>query len=51
MNEKEVLLELKNLKKSFGNLDVIKGIDLEIDKGDILVIVGPSGSGKSTILR
>ncbi len=41
MNEKEVLLELKNLKKSFGNLDVIKGIDLEIDKGDILVIVGP----------
>ena len=51
MNEKEVLLELKNLKKSFGNLDVIKGIDLEIDKGDILVIVGPSGSGKSTVLR
>lgn len=51
MSEKEVLLELKNLKKHFGHLDVIKGIDLEIYKGDILVIVGPSGSGKSTVLR
>lgn len=51
MSEKEVLLELKNLKKHFGRLDVIKGIDLEIYKGDILVIVGPSGSGKSTVLR
>ena len=51
MSEKKVLLELKNLKKHFGHLDVIKGIDLEIYKGDILVIVGPSGSGKSTVLR
>ena len=51
MSNKEVLLELKNLHKSFGNLEVIKGIDLEIDKGDILVIIGPSGSGKSTVLR
>ena len=41
MSNKEVLLEL----------EVIKGIDLEIDKGDILVIIGPSGSGKSTVLR
>ena len=51
MSNKEVLLELKDLHKSFGNLEVIKGIDLEIDKGDILVIIGPSGSGKSTVLR
>lgn len=51
MSNKEVLLELKDLYKSFGNLEVIKGIDLEIDKGDILVIIGPSGSGKSTVLR
>ena len=51
MSNKEVLLELKYLHKSFGNLEVIKGIDLEIDKGDILVIIGPSGSGKSTVLR
>lgn len=51
MKEKEVLLEIKDLHKSFGNLEVIKGIDLEIDKGDIVVIIGPSGSGKSTVLR
>lgn len=51
MSENNKLLEIKNLHKSFGNLDVIKGVDLEIDKGDILVIVGPSGSGKSTVLR
>ena len=51
MSNKEVLLELKDLHKSFGNLEVIKGIDLEIVKGDILVIIGPSGSGKSTVLR
>ena len=51
MSNKEVLLELKDLHKSFGSLEVIKGIDLEIDKGDILVIIGPSGSGKSTVLR
>ncbi len=51
MSENNTLLEIKDLHKSFGNLDVIKGVDLEIDKGDILVIVGPSGSGKSTVLR
>lgn len=51
MSENNKLLEIKDLHKSFGNLDVIKGVDLEIDKGDILVIVGPSGSGKSTVLR
>lgn len=49
--EKEIMIKLEGLKKSFGELDVIKGIDLEIDKGDIVVIVGPSGSGKSTVLR
>lgn len=49
--EKEIMIKLEGLKKSFGDLDVIKGIDLEIDKGDIVVIVGPSGSGKSTVLR
>lgn len=51
MSEKEILIELKDLHKKFGDLEVIKGVDLEIDKGDILVIIGPSGSGKSTILR
>ena len=51
MSEKEVLLQVKKLHKKFGNLEVIKGVDIEIDKGDILVIIGPSGSGKSTVLR
>lgn len=51
MSKKEVLLEVKNLHKKFGELEVIKGVDIEIDKGDILVIIGPSGSGKSTVLR
>lgn len=51
MQNKEKLLEIKNLHKSFGNLEILKGIDIEIDKGDIVVIIGPSGSGKSTLLR
>lgn len=45
------MIKLVNLKKSFGNLEVLKGIDLEIKKGEIVVIIGPSGSGKSTVLR
>lgn len=48
---KEVLIKVDNLKKSFGNVDVLKGITTEIDKGDVVVIIGPSGSGKSTFLR
>ena len=42
---------LKNLKKSFGALDVIKGVDLHIEDGEFCVFVGPSGCGKSTLLR
>ena len=45
------LLEIKNLKKSFGNLEVLKGIDLNISKGEVVTIIGSSGSGKSTLLR
>ncbi len=44
-------VELKNLQKSFGTLDVLTGIDLQIPAGEVVVIVGPSGSGKSTMLR
>jgi multiple sugar transport system ATP-binding protein len=42
---------LKNVKKSFGAVDVIKGVDLDIKKGEFMVFVGPSGCGKSTLLR
>ena len=45
------LLEIHNLRKSFDDLEVIKDISLEVDKGEVLGIIGPSGSGKSTLLR
>lgn len=45
------MLKIKNLKKNFGNLKVLKDIDLEVNKGDIVAIMGSSGSGKSTLLR
>jgi len=45
------LIKIKNLKKSFGDLHVLKGIDLEISEREVVVIIGPSGSGKSTLLR
>lgn len=45
------MIEIKNLYKSFGDLDVLTGINLEIANGEVTVIMGPSGSGKSTLLR
>ena len=44
-------IELKNVTKSYGAVQVIKGIDLTIEKGEFMVFVGPSGCGKSTLLR
>lgn len=45
------MLEVKNIHKSFGNNEVLKGIDFSLEKGDVLVILGSSGSGKTTLLR
>ena len=51
MTTNEVLIKTENLQKSFGKIEVLKGIDTEIKKGEVVVIIGPSGSGKSTFLR
>lgn len=45
------IIKVENLHKSFGDNNVLRGIDLNIDQGDVVVIIGPSGSGKSTFLR
>ena len=48
---KETLIRVENLQKAFGQLKVLDGIDIDIYRGDVVVVVGPSGSGKSTFLR
>jgi polar amino acid transport system ATP-binding protein len=47
----EKMIKVENVYKSFGSLEVLKNINLEVDKGEVLCIIGPSGSGKSTLLR
>src|SRR5687768_8836779 len=47
----DAVVRVENLHKSFGDLEVLKGIDMEVDKGEVVVIFGRSGSGKSTLLR
>lgn len=46
-----MMLEIKGLRKSYGELEVIKGVDLSVEKGDVIAVLGPSGSGKTTMLR
>lgn len=45
------VLEITGIHKAFGNLEVLKGVDLKVEKGDVVAILGPSGSGKTTLLR
>lgn len=49
--ENDVMLSMHGIFKQFGNVKVLKGIDLSVKRGDVLAIIGPSGSGKSTLLR
>lgn len=47
----ETLIEVRNIKKAFGDNEVLKNIDFQVHRGEVIVVIGPSGSGKSTLLR
>ena len=51
MTHTQEIIKVENLKKSFGKLEIIKGISFSVQRGEVLSIIGPSGSGKSTVLR
>ena len=51
MAKKDYMVRMRNIRKSYGENTVLKNIDLDVKKGEVLAIIGPSGSGKSTLLR
>jgi len=51
MDEKEILLQLKNIKVNYGGVKALAGVDIEIDEGEIIALIGPNGAGKSTVLK
>ncbi len=51
MSEDDVIVCIKDLHKSYGDLEVLRGIDIDVHRGEVVVVLGPSGSGKSTMLR
>ena len=51
MTDMKPVIEIRNLQKSFGKVDVLKGIDMQVAAGEVVAVIGSSGSGKSTMLR
>lgn len=51
MNQREKVVEIRDLKKAFGDLEVLKGVDLDLFKEENLVVLGKSGSGKSVLIK
>ena len=51
MNSEQPIVSLKDVHKSFGDFEVLKGISFDVKKGEVICIIGPSGSGKSTLIR